>query len=615
MTNQPNNLTPQLNDVQLKANIDALQKGGMSNDGVQAYVNNYQKGPNGYVLKTAQVQQPIQPPQSTLSKVSGGITNVAQSLTGIPNVAKDVGAAIGLPIATANLNASNKRVDEMITEALKLPHGDPQKTALLKQASDLSGQISAKAQSNLDTTSTPGQAARDIAGAGLKTGSFAVGGGALGTGESLAAQGFKAGAMAGGLQGAGSAIEQKGAGVGDVAQGTLKGAFVGGAVGGAIGKVIPAISKGINMLKNAPQAVSDLIKGKSITDILATPETDLAKLNPTERQAWFDNAKQQITAKHEAVATGIQTDLQNKVIASQEKALELKTQLATATRDKVLELRPKIIKAMGEQSATYRQLVTEELAPHANVPVKTTELNDYINNRFADNPEMATAIKQKLGTVENVNALSDPTNVVSKVKTETTLGELYSRTQSLKQTIGSSARKGSAVFTPADNLTNDAISTLSDFMKQNGVDLKNANKFWAEYAPVRNQLVAEAKPFVQSGTQTKVFASTLSRVAKGADVNNENFIASVEDLVGQPITKEAKAVVAKMATNEKQALIDKMSAESAKIDNAMAKDASLKKLSAQQFEIERSVRLKEAIKKVIKYGVPTIVGEEVIRRL
>ncbi len=49
-----NTLTPTLTQAQLKQNIDALQKGGMTNDKVQAYVDNYSKAADGsYALKTS----------------------------------------------------------------------------------------------------------------------------------------------------------------------------------------------------------------------------------------------------------------------------------------------------------------------------------------------------------------------------------------------------------------------------------------------------------------------------------------------------------------------------------------------------------------------------------
>ncbi|OGG48465.1 hypothetical protein A3G63_01180 [Candidatus Kaiserbacteria bacterium RIFCSPLOWO2_12_FULL_52_8] len=48
-----NNLTPRLTSIQIRENIDALQKGGMSNDKIQAYVNNYTKTSDGnYILKS-----------------------------------------------------------------------------------------------------------------------------------------------------------------------------------------------------------------------------------------------------------------------------------------------------------------------------------------------------------------------------------------------------------------------------------------------------------------------------------------------------------------------------------------------------------------------------------
>ncbi len=68
----PNKLTPQLNDMQLKQNIDALQKGGMQNDKVQEYVNNYTKDPSGnYVLKQA--------PAATSNLIKTAATAVADT--------------------------------------------------------------------------------------------------------------------------------------------------------------------------------------------------------------------------------------------------------------------------------------------------------------------------------------------------------------------------------------------------------------------------------------------------------------------------------------------------------------------------------------------------------
>lgn len=58
-----NKLTPNLTEDQLKQNIDALQRQKVPNDKIQAYVDNYGKGSDGYTLKTTQQQTPSAPPQ------------------------------------------------------------------------------------------------------------------------------------------------------------------------------------------------------------------------------------------------------------------------------------------------------------------------------------------------------------------------------------------------------------------------------------------------------------------------------------------------------------------------------------------------------------------------
>ena len=57
-------LTQSLTEAQLKQNIDALHAAGKSTAEIQGYVNNYQRAPNGFVLKGSQQQaQPASPAQ------------------------------------------------------------------------------------------------------------------------------------------------------------------------------------------------------------------------------------------------------------------------------------------------------------------------------------------------------------------------------------------------------------------------------------------------------------------------------------------------------------------------------------------------------------------------
>lgn len=72
-----NNLTPNLTEKQLKENIDALQKQKVPNDKIQAYVDNYSKGPSGYILKSAPPPS-IQPEQSLRQKIGASMREVGE---------------------------------------------------------------------------------------------------------------------------------------------------------------------------------------------------------------------------------------------------------------------------------------------------------------------------------------------------------------------------------------------------------------------------------------------------------------------------------------------------------------------------------------------------------
>ena len=384
--------------------------------------------------------------------------------------------------------------------------------------------------------------------------------------------------------------------------------------------------------KNTITGANESLSGKTMEQILATPENQIYKLTPTERNVYFDNARNQVTSKSGAIDAQIKADLATRTQASQAEAEALQRKVSVASRDETVALRPQIRTALAKQSATYRQLVDEEIAQHASTPVSATELKQFVVSRFPDNPGMAEAVNGKLGlTGERVAAplasgelptteLGQPIahgGQFNPSQADTTIGKLYDQTKSLKGDIGSAATKGVRVYTADEKLTDDAIHTLSDFMKSKGVDLKDANSFWAKYAPVRNQLVSEAKPFLQTGTQTKTFANTLMRVAKGTDVNNENFIKSVEDILGKPVGADTKSAVSALSQSEKTQIANEVQAQTKMMENKLLKDTQLKGVSDKQFEIERQARGREIVRRVLRDAGLVgggILGEEIIRR-
>ena len=378
-------------------------------------------------------------------------------------------------------------------------------------------------------------------------------------------------------------------------------------------KVLSAGRELIPSLEDITTKVGSMVKGKSLEKILSTAEEDVYKLSPAERKVYFDAQKQGVEEASKKASEKILQEQTTKMGSIQTEAENLNKELQTASRDEVLRLRPKITESLGRQSQEYRKLVAEELSGKENLVVKTTELNTYIDSRFPENPDLAQQVKLRLGTAEKVAPLSGTEDALTKVKPETTIGKIFEQSKALKQEISAGARVGKKVYTADDKLTDDAISTLNSYLKENGVDLKNANQFWSKYAPIRDQLVSEAKPFIQSGTQTKTFASTLQRVAQGKDVNNENFIKESEKLVG-PIGENIKSVITKLNTNQKLKIATEIETQSRKLAVDMAKEESLKKLSQKAFETERQARLRDMIKNIIKYVVPGVLIEETVRR-
>lgn len=363
-------------------------------------------------------------------------------------------------------------------------------------------------------------------------------------------------------------------------------------------------------IKGIGEKVVSPLKGKTMEEVLATSEKDLYKLSPSERKFYFENSKKSVIEKAKTAEQKVKSELLQRTNVLQTEAETLNKELAKTSRDKVIELRPKITKALGKQSQEYRRLVEEELAPHRDIEVYNNELSQFIDNKYAGNLEQAQAVKTKLG-IPGVTPSELPT--INVGIPDTTIGKIYDQAKALKQEIGGAAKKGTKVYSPDEKLIDDSVSVLTDFMKSKGVDLKNATQFWAKYAPVRNQLISEAKPFLQSGTQTKGFANTLMRVAKEVDVNNENFINEVENLVGEPITKENKAIVSKLKQNEKDVLTKEIEAQTKRADIELERNASLKKLSNKEFEVNRRSAYRSILKKIL-YAASGLGINEILKK-
>ncbi|MCK9566629.1 MAG: hypothetical protein M0Q43_11345 [Methanothrix sp.] len=384
------------------------------------------------------------------------------------------------------------------------------------------------------------------------------------------------------------------------------------------------------------EAMTDLksrfrLNPRKMEEILAVPKEKVSTLPINEQKVWYDNQREALkgqvaktgeqAAQEFATKKTVLSESTKKAVSEYEaQAVKLQKDLEVTARDKVIELRPKMIEGMRKQSDTYRSLVDDAMADKKGMTIDKDDIKGFIN-RFADDEVMANAVKQRLGLIEQVDPLKAGEMVGLEMrKKTTTIGKMYEQAKGLRQEISKSPTRA---YTPKDKITDDTIDVLLSYMKESGVDLTEANQFWARYAPIRNKMIREAKPFIQSGIETKTFAKTLERVAKGADVNNDIFISEVEEILGQSVTADIRKAVSNISNVEKKKIAAQMQEEMEKLDIELQEEAikkslkegeekGMEKIKTTEFETNRIARKRQIFKNILKLVIPGAVGASVI---
>jgi len=395
------------------------------------------------------------------------------------------------------------------------------------------------------------------------------------------------------------------------AVGDLGGAFfdVGSAmVGGKVAKDV--VTQGIKtavketpaMLKAGKEkagAIKTSIKnaGKDRTtgELSLLTEAEMKTMTASERAQYVkmkkegiastaDAQKQALLAEGENLtkAERIAKDNLNRKLAedtlkAKEEIKSLQKEVGNVAANKTEALKPKVIEGIKKQSQTYSKIVEAEIAPLKNTYVDDREImasirKQFPNDPYSPDPYKADRLIKELGLSEG-----------STQK----IGEIYDRAKAVKSTISSSGKTGAKTFSSADMEAIDKVSILNKALSDAGVDLSKANDFWRSWAPVRDQLVKTMRPFDVTGTKGGTFAKTLQRVAEDkADKFNKEFIKQVEDLIGEPITAEAKLVASKLTAAQKKKIAQEMQAVEDQVALRIAKEEGMSKVKSKMSEVE-----------------------------
>lgn len=366
MDTNTNNLTPTLNDQEIRENITALQNGGLPNDQVQKYVDNYQKGTDGnYVLKgsAAQSKQTFSDASSKQQNTPGGFLGKVADFIGGSKIAQAAGNLIndatggnqGVVDAAAQSGQIQKNVaDQIIKDRTAGKDTTRLENALhalqhdTQESVGQEGNLSTGGVTNEEVAGSAVKLAGNIAGAAEIGGSEGLESGVLGKATNKTAtgtikglaQGAKTGAISGAIaglgNGAGDAMENNKS-AGDVAKSGIVSAIASGIGGGIIGGTIGGINGAIKASKNTSKYIDDILTsdmtkkasasaistGKVVEGTGLTGSRDFSNAIPG-----FDNIKasveqvpgispkktllQNVNLMHDAIGTTAQ-DLRNKL--------------------------------------------------------------------------------------------------------------------------------------------------------------------------------------------------------------------------------------------------------------------------------------------------------------
>lgn len=373
----------------------------------------------------------------------------------------------------------------------------------------------------------------------------------------------------------------------------IKGGLVGGALGFGIGGVAGVAPELMQGAKELPGNIKNTLTGtstKSAEEILATPEKDLWKLKPSEVDTWLQSKQLNNLEQTQQSAVDLQKLKDEKISAINEKTKvetdkiisqqkDLQEKLNNSSAEKAKTMKPDIIQGMKDESAIYRQKIEKGMDGKEGLPIQREELAKFIDENSKD-ADTAARLKIKLG-------VDTPTG-------ETTLGDLYNKTKELKQDLSASGTRGTRTFTASDVETDKAIKKLTEFMKTKGVDFSEANKFWSQYAGIRDNIVNKFNPFDASNADVTRGANFINKVASGESVNFQPTVDKLEKWTGGKLAPQQEKILSQM-DDLKLAKIQKEADAVNRIKNLDINDIQIREgeVSNQQEKLLRDQTIKE----------------------
>ncbi len=341
--------------------------------------------------------------------------------------------------------------------------------------------------------------------------------------------------------------------------------------------------------------------GKTFDEILATKPEDVmnGKLNAEDTKTWFESQTNKLSdtasLKQKALTdqftqanTARQATIDAQKTASKVEQANLQKEMESAAIGETKATRPTILKTFANASKTFGDLAQEAvdnsgLSKASDIGIDN--IKTAFANEFAEDPELMNAQLSRIGLSTGEDPLAailgkqsgaevqemSPTNKLMRQlmgeeggKETMTVGDVQKTIQDLRQSMSGAARKGSRTFTAAEMTTSRTIAALSDALDKAGIDMSEANKFWAEWKPVQQEALRTFDPFGAKGSSgLKSGATALMEKAQGNQFT-QDFFSKLEGYAGKPIGQDTQAAFEKLSAADQKAV-----SESSELKNAM----------------------------------------------
>lgn len=371
---------------------------------------------------------------------------------------------------------------------------------------------------------------------------------------------------------------------------------------------------------------------KTEEEIMSTPADPekLKKLTDVQREAYFSSKYKQASAAGKAEIDAIKKKTDNllaeEAAQSAKKSEELTKDLTNKSKD--------YDKVTYEEVQASKPVLAETLRKNGNHYVELIDkaMPEEVRNTQVTRNEIASQINAKVNSMDPASIADAQQKIafINKYLPDggATIGDLYDAMKAIrKENISKGAVRGKKVYSGDEHQALNTISEISDFLKNKGVDLSEANSFWRNNAEARDKFISIIQPYTTEGLETggiKTFREAIQkRISGEATPEQESMLAKFEEYTGSKLGNE-KTMQAfnKLSEAEKHLVaikteeaIRKASIEELKNNgiDAATKDAAEIKAELDKLKLttDQKVAFKRKVQKVITYtlgavGLPAI---------